>query len=76
MNPFEVTKELKQNIKEYAKEAKNYIFELQDEFLVFLKNVNLKSKDLLKTNYDLGMYHLARGNLTDAKLRFTIVFFI
>lgn len=66
MKAIEKAKEIKQITKEY-------ISEFYNESLDFLKEVNIKSKDLLKTNYDLGIFHLANGNLGDAKLRFKIV---
>jgi predicted TPR repeat methyltransferase len=36
----------------------------------------VKSKDLVKTNYELGLDHLKRGNLYDAGLRFKITLFL
>lgn len=36
-------------------------------------SIREKCKDLLNTNYKLGLQHLEKGNFSDAKIRFTII---
>lgn len=38
-----------------------------------LVSIRQKCKNLLDTNYKLGIQHLEKGNLSDAKIRFTII---
>lgn len=38
-----------------------------------IKTIRNKSKNLLETNYQLGLSHIQKGNLNDAKLRFAII---
>ena len=38
-----------------------------------IKKIRVKLNDLSKTNLDLGIYHLNKGNLNDAILRFKLV---
>lgn len=42
----------------------------------FYQEVCSKSKNLSKTNYDLGMFHMKNGNLSDAIMRFKLVIFM
>ena len=53
--------------------GKDLMVELFRETMIFLEEVKIKSKDLLKTNYELGMFHLNKQNLSDAKMRFKMV---
>lgn len=46
--------------------------DLRDNFLIARE----KSKDLVKTNYELGLDHWQRGNLYDATLRFKMTLFL
>ena len=39
----------------------------------FIKETRIKLNDLSKTNFDLGIHHLNKGNLNDAILRFKLV---
>ena len=39
----------------------------------FIKETKIKLNDLSKANFDLGIYHLNKGNLNDAILRFKLV---
>ena len=43
---------------------------LYQYFIENLLTIAEKSKDLIKTNYELGLYHLNNGNIHDAKFRF------
>lgn len=38
-----------------------------------IKIIREKTKNLLETNYKLGLYHFEKGNLDDAILRFSII---
>ena len=58
--------EIKENLKLIASN-------LSGELNVLVKSFVEKSKDLKKTNYDLGIFHLEKGNLADAKFRFKFV---
>jgi predicted TPR repeat methyltransferase len=44
-----------------------------NDLSVFLKESSFKIKNLSKTNYDLALYHISKGNLADAKFRFLII---
>ncbi|CAH57739.1 methyltransferase domain-containing protein [Ehrlichia ruminantium] len=48
---------------------KNKIIFMKEE-TVLLQN---KLKNLLQTNIDLGLYHFYKGNISDAKLRFSLI---
>ncbi|NUY39534.1 methyltransferase domain-containing protein [Wolbachia endosymbiont of Litomosoides brasiliensis] len=54
------------NIKKAKQFAANKYRALHKEITVFLK----KSKNLLSTNIEIGLYHFYKGNISDAKLRF------
>ena len=45
---------------------REYFYDLIEHFKV----IREKLKDLAKTNYELGLFHLENGNLADAKMRF------
>lgn len=51
------------------------IIAFSNNILLFLKESLVKSQDLTKTNYELGILHLKNGNLSDAILRFKLVNF-
>jgi len=71
-------KELKDEIF-FGKISNNYqkinkIFEKLIKKSIFeFYSIREKCKDLLDTNYKLGLKHLEKGNLSDAKIRFTII---
>ncbi|UIP92638.1 methyltransferase domain-containing protein [Wolbachia endosymbiont of Anopheles demeilloni] len=56
-----------------SKKVKNFIMDkystLHKEIVVFLE----KSKNLLNTNTEIGLYHFYKGNISDAKLRFWLI---
>jgi len=47
----------------------NLIAKAKEEFEI----IKEKSKNLLQTNFELGLKHLSEGNLSDARLRFAIM---
>lgn len=62
----------------------NFFREKSSSFLIFICNhfevvrkeieiIKLKSKNLLETNYNLGLKHLEKGNLGDATFRFKFI---
>lgn len=62
-------KEIILKIKEFLAQLPSKLKEL---YLYFIENLYIvaeKSKDLIKTNYELGLYHLDKGNIHDAKFR-------
>ena len=38
-----------------------------------INEIKIKSQNLTKTNYDLGLYHFNAGNLSDAIFRFKLL---
>ena len=44
-----------------------------DKLKSIIDEIKAKSKNLPKTNYDLGLFHFNRGNLNDAILRFMLL---
>lgn len=56
-------------IRKLPKSIKDFCLKLVEEFYV----IKEKLKDLAKTNYELGLFHLDKGNINDAKIRFIIV---
>ena len=44
-----------------------------NELSLFFKEAVIKVKNLSQTNYDLGLLHISRGNIIDAKFRFILV---
>ncbi|WP_236870046.1 methyltransferase domain-containing protein [Candidatus Bandiella numerosa] len=44
-----------------------------DKLKSIVNEIKVKSKNLSKTNYDLGLFHFNRGNLNDAILRFRLL---
>lgn len=63
-------------IKSIPKHIIEIIQDLYLNFKNFSKESVEKSKNLVETNYNLGLYHLEQGNLFDAKLRFNIIHII
>lgn len=55
------------------REASNNLKEFLANFSTNCKTAIVKLKNLTDTNYQLGLDHLQRGNIFDAKLRFNIV---
>ncbi len=39
----------------------------------YIEEIRIKTKDLKKTNFELGLYHFYKGNLSDARFRFRFV---
>ena len=39
----------------------------------FVKDTRIKLNHLSKTNFDLGLYHFDKGNISDAILRFKLL---
>ncbi|KJV69356.1 methyltransferase domain-containing protein [Candidatus Neoehrlichia procyonis] len=56
-------------VNEIPQFLKNKCTHLKEEFM-FIKS---KSKNLLATNIDLGLYHFYKGNISDAKTRFWLI---
>ncbi|WP_395463027.1 methyltransferase [Wolbachia endosymbiont of Cantharis cryptica] len=57
------------NIKKAKQFAVNKYNTLHKETTAFLE----KSKNLLNTNIEIGLYHFYKGNISDAKLRFWLI---
>ena len=51
------------------KRIKDLYLESKEQFFIMLQ----KCQDLAHTNYELGIYHINNGNMSDAKLRFMMV---
>jgi predicted TPR repeat methyltransferase len=47
--------------------------DLSIQFLDNMRDSLLKMKDLVDTNYKLGLFHMDKGNIYDAKMRFLFV---
>lgn len=56
-------------IKTIPSKFKNLFISLNKEIL----NLKEKFKDLISTNYKLGLFHISNGNISDAKIRFLMV---
>jgi predicted TPR repeat methyltransferase len=53
----------------------NNITNSYDELMMLFKNSKEKIKDLITTNFDLGVYHFKQGNISDAIFRFKLVIY-
>ncbi|AIL65190.1 biotin biosynthesis protein BioC [Rickettsiales bacterium Ac37b] len=51
----------------------NYIYKFYLDYMGSIQVIIEKLKNLPETNYKLGLFHLRKGNIYDAKLRFKIV---
>jgi predicted TPR repeat methyltransferase len=51
------------------RDAKSLLDKLRSE----INDIKIKSQNLTKTNYDLGLYHFNAGNLNDAIFRFKLL---
>jgi hypothetical protein len=60
-------------IKENVKNFSGFLSEKTDLALKEYASIKEKSKNLVETNYKLGISHLEKGNLSDASLRFFIM---
>lgn len=60
-------------LKAFLKKIKNDFANYQKTLLDLLLISIDKASNLSKTNFNLGLYHIYHGNITDAKLRLTIV---
>ena len=60
-------------IKENVKNFSGFLSEKTDLALKEFSSIKEKSKNLVETNYKLGVYHLEKGNLSDAKVRFFLM---
>ena len=60
-------------IKENVKNFSGFLSEKTDLALKEFSSIKEKSKNLVETNYKLGISHLEKGNLNDAQLRFFIM---
>jgi len=49
--------------------VKDLCSEIKEQLLLMAE----KSKDLVKTNYELGLFHINKANMYDAKMRFMMV---
>lgn len=60
-------------IKENFNQFSTFLLQKKDLFLQEFFSIKEKSKNLVETNYKLGVYHLEKGNLSDAKVRFFLM---
>lgn len=51
----------------------NFLSKTFDNAILESKTISKKMQDLQKTNYELGMMHLNKGNINEAIFRFKIV---
>lgn len=76
-NPKKIKQDNTGALAEFVKQKSQSIFDfIISRFSVVEKEINLirgKSKNLLQTNYDLGLKHLEKGNLSDAIFRFKFI---
>jgi len=56
-------------IDDVAHKIKNIFLNLKSQLGI----ISVKCKNLVETNYELGVFHFQKGNLVDAELRFNIV---
>jgi hypothetical protein len=63
------TAKIKDNVKSFS----GFLSEKTDLALKEYASIKEKSKNLVETNYKLGIHHLEKGNLNDASLRFFIM---
>jgi len=56
-----------------AQNFSNFLSEKTGLAIKEFDSIKEKSKNLVETNYKLGIYHLEKGNLNDASLRFFIM---
>ena len=60
----------------FKEKTSSMLFFLGDRFEIVKKEIEIikeKSKNLLETNYSLGLKHLEKGNLADATFRFKFI---
>jgi hypothetical protein len=67
------TEKIASKIKDNVKSFSGFLSEKTDLALKEYASIKEKSKDLVETNYKLGISHLEKGNLNDASLRFFIM---
>lgn len=60
-------------LKEFLNKTNNSFSNYKQMFCEMLAIALNKALNLAKTNFDLGIYHLNHGNITDAILRFNVV---
>lgn len=51
------------------------ISDLYENLTIFVKKFKTKLKNLVLTNFDLGIYHFKKGNIIDALFRFKMVLY-
>jgi hypothetical protein len=64
-----IASKIKNNVKNFS----GFLSEKTDLALKEYASIKEKSKNLVETNYKLGISHLEKGNLSDASLRFFIM---
>ena len=69
----EKSEKIASKIKENVKNFSGFLSEKTDLALKEFSSIKEKSKNLVETNYKLGISHLEKGNLNDAQLRFFIM---
>jgi tetratricopeptide (TPR) repeat protein len=69
----EKSEKIASKIKENVKNFSGFLSEKTDLALKEYASIKEKSKNLVETNYQLGINHLEKGNLSDASLRFFIM---
>ena len=64
-----IASKIKNNVKSFS----GFLSEKTDLAVKEYASIKEKSKNLVETNYKLGISHLEKGNLNDARLRFFIM---
>ena len=60
----------------FHKKSSSFLFFISNHIEIVRKEIEIikkKSKNLLETNYNLGLKHLEKGNLGDAIFRFKFI---
>ena len=68
-NSEKIASKIQQNIKNFS----GFISERADLAVKEFASIKEKSKNLVETNYKLGISHLENGNLSDASFRFFLM---
>ncbi len=63
------------NIKHNISDISHHFIDLYEDMKILFKESREKIKDLITTNFNLGIYHFKQGNITDAIFRFKLVIY-
>jgi len=68
---------MKEKVKttKFVKSFFNKVFDYKKQLLLSIKENKEKLRNLIETNYKLGLYHLNANNLNDAAFRFRLVLY-